>query len=64
MAMVQKLLSLCEQGLKKWSSIRCNSYSSDIKTKSVRLKEMQDCEDPSNVVEIKCIQQELNNLME
>lgn len=39
-------------------------YSTEINTKSARLKILQDCEDISNTVEIKSIQKELNMLKE
>lgn len=52
------------RGIKKWNATKCSKYPKEIKIKAVRLKELQDCDDPSNLDEIRSIQLELNILLE
>lgn len=62
-AVLQKLRQ-CQQDLSCWSSSKFGSFTRTLKGLTRRLRGLQDKEHPSNLEEIKLLQQEIHQLME
>ncbi|XP_062158001.1 uncharacterized protein LOC133865598 [Alnus glutinosa] len=60
---LQKLRQ-CQQALSCWSSFEFGSFTRSLKGLTRRLEGLQDKENPSNLEEIKLLQQEIHQLME